>query len=89
MNHFTGSFFNYHSHISNQRNCAWLSVLVDSLIVNFCMSRYNTFCGISPEVVKKMAKKELAEEVWLNILCGLSQVFLLNSHAFSTSVSVI
>jgi len=27
-------------------------------------SGYNTFCGISPEVVKKMAKKELAEEVW-------------------------
>lgn len=27
-------------------------------------SGYNTFCGFSPEVVKKMAKKELAEEVW-------------------------
>lgn len=27
-------------------------------------SGYNTFCGFPPEVVKKMAKKELAEEVW-------------------------
>ncbi|XP_042435825.1 uncharacterized protein LOC122021738 isoform X1 [Zingiber officinale] len=25
---------------------------------------YNTFCGYPPEVVKKMAKKDLAEEVW-------------------------
>ncbi|CAL9117646.1 unnamed protein product [Musa textilis] len=25
---------------------------------------YNTFCGYSPEVVKKMPKKELADEVW-------------------------
>ncbi|KAH9722563.1 RING-type domain-containing protein [Citrus sinensis] len=27
-------------------------------------SGYNTFCGYPPEVVKKMPKKELAEEVW-------------------------
>ncbi|KAL7618518.1 hypothetical protein Lser_V15G00621 [Lactuca serriola] len=27
-------------------------------------SGYNTFCGYSPEVVKKMPKKDLAEEVW-------------------------
>ncbi|XP_074558884.1 uncharacterized protein LOC141814834 [Curcuma longa] len=25
---------------------------------------YNTFCGYPPEVVKKMAKRDLAEEVW-------------------------
>ncbi|KAG4930226.1 hypothetical protein AAZX31_17G117600 [Glycine max] len=25
---------------------------------------YNTFCGYPPEIVKKMPKKELAEEVW-------------------------
>ncbi|EHA8590499.1 hypothetical protein COCNU_scaffold019532G000030 [Cocos nucifera] len=25
---------------------------------------YNTFCGYSPELVKKMPKKDLAEEVW-------------------------
>nr|XP_016506791.1 PREDICTED: uncharacterized protein LOC107824519 [Nicotiana tabacum] len=28
----------------------------------FC--RYNTFCGYPPEIVKKMPKKDLAEEVW-------------------------
>lgn len=27
-------------------------------------SGYNTFCGYPPEIVKKMPKKELAEEVW-------------------------
>ncbi|CAH1442881.1 unnamed protein product [Lactuca virosa] len=27
-------------------------------------SGYNTFCGYPPEVVKKMPKKDLAEEVW-------------------------
>jgi hypothetical protein len=27
-------------------------------------SGYNTFCGHPPEIVKKMPKKELAEEVW-------------------------
>ncbi|XP_019057500.1 PREDICTED: uncharacterized protein LOC104808291 [Tarenaya hassleriana] len=27
-------------------------------------SGYNTFCGHSPEIVKKMPKKDLAEEVW-------------------------
>ncbi|CAL9059125.1 unnamed protein product [Musa banksii] len=26
--------------------------------------KYDTFCGYPPEVVKKMAKKDLAEEVW-------------------------
>lgn len=25
--------------------------------------RYNTFCGYPPEIVKKMPKKDLAEEV--------------------------
>ncbi|KAJ0571161.1 putative transcription factor C2H2 family [Helianthus annuus] len=25
---------------------------------------YNTFCGYPPEIVKKMPKKDLAEEVW-------------------------
>ncbi|CAH9082615.1 unnamed protein product [Cuscuta europaea] len=32
----------------------------------FCdtASGYNTFCGYPPEVVKKMPKKDLAEEVW-------------------------
>jgi len=28
------------------------------------ISRYNTFCGYPPEVVKKMPKKDLAEEVY-------------------------
>lgn len=27
-------------------------------------SSYNTFCGYPPEIVKKMPKKDLAEEVW-------------------------
>ncbi|KAK7354162.1 hypothetical protein VNO80_19620 [Phaseolus coccineus] len=27
-------------------------------------SGYNTFCGYPPEIVKKMPRKELAEEVW-------------------------
>ncbi|KAL3821562.1 hypothetical protein ACJIZ3_007467 [Penstemon smallii] len=27
-------------------------------------SGYNTFCGYSPEIVKKMPKKDLVEEVW-------------------------
>ncbi|KAL6175348.1 hypothetical protein ACLB2K_051989 [Fragaria x ananassa] len=27
-------------------------------------SRYNTFCGYPPEIVKKMPKKDLTEEVW-------------------------
>ncbi|CAK9147801.1 unnamed protein product [Ilex paraguariensis] len=27
-------------------------------------SGYNTFCGYPPEIVKKMPKKDLAEEVW-------------------------
>ncbi|KAK2968366.1 hypothetical protein RJ640_019504 [Escallonia rubra] len=30
----------------------------------FAASRYNTFCGYPPEIVKKMPKKDLAEEVW-------------------------
>lgn len=28
------------------------------------VSGYNTFCGYPPEIVKKMPKKDLAEEVW-------------------------
>ena len=30
---------------------------------DFPLHKYNTFCGYPPEIVKKMPKKELAEEV--------------------------
>jgi len=33
--------------------------------VYFCFCSYNTFSGLPPEVVKKMARKDLAEEVTL------------------------
>lgn len=37
--------------------------------------RYDTFCGYPPEVVKKMAKKDLAEEVIMNLWCFLPHYF--------------
>ncbi|XP_044465261.1 uncharacterized protein LOC123195549 isoform X1 [Mangifera indica] len=33
-------------------------------LVHESASGYNTFCGYPPEIVKKMPKKDLAEEVW-------------------------
>ena len=42
--------------------------------------RYNTFCGYPPEVVRKMPKKDLAEEVaWYNhFFC--SMIFFMSTH---------
>lgn len=45
-----------------------VSELVEILCCIFVF-RYNTFSGYPPEVVKKMPKKDLAEEVSLLLFC--------------------
>jgi len=40
--------------------CCMLTYCADYLLIG---ERYNTFCGYPPEVVRKMPKKDLAEEV--------------------------
>lgn len=59
---------------SNDRRCFKLFSIIllyaclvvvsnDHCTFGFPPHRYNTFCGYPPEIVKKMPKKELAEEV--------------------------
>jgi hypothetical protein len=45
------------------------------MFISFCW-RYNTFSGYPPEVVKKMPKKDLAEEVSLLLFYGQSFTIL-------------
>jgi hypothetical protein len=44
------------------------------MFISFCW-RYNTFSGYPPEVVKKMPKKDLAEEVSLLLFYDLTIIY--------------
>ena len=51
------------------------------LIIRSFVWRYNTFCGYPPEVVRKMPKKDLAEEVaWYNHFFCSMIFFYVNTY---------
>lgn len=44
--------------------CCWCAVgMCFKILILLYLCSYNTFCGYPPEVVKKMPKNDLAEEV--------------------------
>ncbi|KAJ4821929.1 hypothetical protein Tsubulata_041964 [Turnera subulata] len=73
----TGRYFRFSSHAHDclgflhhgSRLLGWWSIDEGSReeqarLYHEGASGYNTFCGYPPEIVKKMPKKDLAEEVW-------------------------